>query len=45
MAALALALHYDPAYIAAHHLSRIVAITLIMPWIAQRLLEEGQPSS
>lgn len=37
MAALALALHYDPAYIAAHHLSRIVAITLLMPWIARSL--------
>lgn len=41
MAALALALHYDPAYIAAHHLSRIVAITLFMPLIARRLTPEG----
>lgn len=37
MAALALALHYDPAYIAAHHLIRIVAITLCMPWVATYL--------
>ena len=43
MAALALALHYDPAYIAAHHLSRIVAITLLMPWITRHLTLEGKP--
>lgn len=44
MAALALALHYDPAYIAAHHLSRIVAITLLMPVIARFLQEKGEHS-
>lgn len=45
MAALALALHYDPAYIAAHHLSRIVAITLLMPLITRFLMakEENSP--
>ncbi|WP_298610781.1 AbrB family transcriptional regulator [uncultured Thiothrix sp.] len=43
MAALALALHYDPAYIAAHHLSRIVAITLLMPLVARLLIEKGEP--
>jgi hypothetical protein len=37
MAALALALHYDPAYIAVHHLARIVGITLTMPWVARSL--------
>lgn len=42
MAALALALHYDPAYIAAHHLSRIVAITLFMPLIARLLITEKE---
>ena len=42
MAALALALHYDPAYIAAHHLSRIVAITLFMPLIARLLIAEKE---
>ncbi len=43
MAALALALHYDPAYIAAHHLSRIVAITLLMPIASRLLIEQGKP--
>ncbi len=33
MAALAMALHYDPAYIAAHHLFRIVGLTLLLPWV------------
>lgn len=45
MAALALALHYDPAYIAAHHLARIVAITLFMPFIARLLTAEKETSS
>ncbi|HPE62288.1 MAG TPA: AbrB family transcriptional regulator [Thiolinea sp.] len=31
MAALAMALHFDPAYIAAHHLFRIVGLTLLLP--------------
>lgn len=35
MAALALALHYDPAYIAAHHLARIIGINLLMPWVVR----------
>ena len=40
MAALAIALHYDPAYIAAHHLARIIAITLLMPLVAQKIIEK-----
>jgi len=37
MAALALALHYDPAYIAAHHLVRIIGINLCLPLLIKRL--------
>lgn len=33
MAAVAMALHYDPAYVAIHHLSRIVGLVLTLPWI------------
>ncbi|WP_020559376.1 AbrB family transcriptional regulator [Thiofilum flexile] len=33
MAALAMALHYDPAYIAVHHLSRIIGLAMLVPWI------------
>ena len=33
MAALAMALHYDPAYVAIHHLSRIIGLVLALPWI------------
>lgn len=40
MAALALALHYDPAYIAVHHVSRIVTLTLAMPWITRYLIRK-----
>lgn len=37
MAALALALNYDPAYIAAHHLMRIIGINLCLPLIIKHL--------
>ncbi|MEZ5537722.1 MAG: AbrB family transcriptional regulator [Thiolinea sp.] len=37
MAALALALRYDPAYTAAHHLFRIIGLTLILPWFVGRV--------
>ncbi|WP_020394009.1 AbrB family transcriptional regulator [Thiolinea disciformis] len=37
MAALAMAMHYDPAYIAAHHLFRIIGLTLFMPIILRTL--------
>lgn len=33
MAALAMALHYDPAYVAVHHLARIIGLMLALPWI------------
>ena len=47
MAALALALHYDPAYIAAHHLARIIGLTLIMPlvcrWVGKYSADSNRP--
>ncbi|HEX3710834.1 MAG TPA: AbrB family transcriptional regulator [Pseudolabrys sp.] len=37
MMLLALALHLDPVYVGAHHVMRIVLVSLVMPFIARRL--------
>jgi uncharacterized membrane protein AbrB (regulator of aidB expression) len=36
MMLLALALHTDPVYVGAHHMSRIFFVSLTMPLLAQR---------
>ena len=36
MMLLALALHLDPVYVGAHHLSRIFFVSLTMPMVARR---------
>jgi hypothetical protein len=33
MAALAMALHFDPAYVAVHHLARIIGLVLVLPLV------------
>jgi hypothetical protein len=37
MMLLALALHVDPVYVGAHHVMRIIFVSLLMPFIARRL--------
>jgi hypothetical protein len=37
MMLLALALHLDPVYVGAHHVTRIIFVSLILPLIARRL--------
>jgi hypothetical protein len=37
MMLLALALHLDPVYIGAHHVMRIIFVSLVMPFVARRL--------
>jgi membrane AbrB-like protein len=37
MMLLALALHLDPVYVGAHHVSRVIFVSLVMPLIARRI--------
>ncbi len=37
MMLLALALHLDPIYVGAHHVMRVMFVSLVMPLIARRL--------
>ena len=42
MMLLALALHLDPVYVGAHHVTRIVMVSLSMPLIARRVAHKPQ---
>jgi len=37
MMLLSLALHLDPVYVGAHHVTRIILVSLTMPMIARRV--------
>ena len=43
MMLLALALHLDPVYVGAHHLTRIFFVTLSMPFVARRAARDSKP--
>jgi membrane AbrB-like protein len=43
MMLLALALHLDPVYVGAHHVTRIVLVSLTMPVIARRAARKPKP--
>jgi uncharacterized membrane protein AbrB (regulator of aidB expression) len=49
MMVLALSLHLDPIYVGAHHLSRFLLVSLLVPFLAHRLRplpppgDEGAP--
>jgi uncharacterized protein len=43
MMLLALALHLDPVYVGAHHVVRIVMVSLTMPLIARRVAHKPAP--
>ncbi|HZQ13781.1 MAG TPA: AbrB family transcriptional regulator [Pseudolabrys sp.] len=45
MMLLALALHLDPVYVGAHHVVRIVAVSLSMPMIARRVAQRAPDES
>jgi len=34
---LALALHIDPVYVGAHHVARVVFVSLVLPLMARRI--------
>lgn len=39
MMLLAIALHLDPVYVGAHHVSRVIFVSLVMPLVARRLAQ------
>jgi uncharacterized membrane protein AbrB (regulator of aidB expression) len=43
MMLLALALHLDPVYVGAHHLTRIFLVSLAMPLLARRSARKHKP--
>jgi len=45
MMLLALALHLDPVYVGAHHVTRIVAVSLTMPVIARRVARKPKDAA
>jgi membrane AbrB-like protein len=44
MMLLALALHLDPVYVGAHHVSRVIFVSLVMPLVSRRLARPGAPA-
>ncbi len=45
MMLLALALHLDPVYVGAHHVTRIFLVSLTMPFVARRVAREHEPTT
>ena len=45
MMLLALALHLDPVYVGAHHVTRIIMVSLTMPMIARRVAHKPPDES
>lgn len=43
MASMALFLDYDPVYVSVHHVARILALVMVLPWLLSRMPPQAQP--